>query len=72
MKVPLERSRRSLSLRFGLGGLGIEAGKLSFSAQSSWFGPECKGGKGTRGRPAVCADRSAECFALRITRAIAP
>jgi peptidoglycan/xylan/chitin deacetylase (PgdA/CDA1 family) len=52
----IERSKRGLLLRLSLSGLGIEPGRLSFSASSSWFGPACVPG-GERG-VAVCADRA--------------
>jgi len=52
----VERSKRGLVLRFGLGALGIEPGKLSFSAATSWYGPACVP-KGSRGAT-VCVDRA--------------
>jgi peptidoglycan/xylan/chitin deacetylase (PgdA/CDA1 family) len=51
-----ERSKRGLVLRLGLGALGIEPGKLSFSAATSWYGPACVPA-GSRGAT-VCVDRA--------------
>lgn len=59
MSVPAERSRRSLSLGFGLHGLGLKQGKLRFSARSSWYGPECGGAPSRAGSgQSGCADRA--------------
>ena len=59
----VERSKRGLVLRFGLGALGIESGQLSFSATTSWYGPACvpKGSRGaTRLRRPGAAQRRRE------------
>jgi len=56
VRARIERSKRGIVLRFGLGELGVEPGGLGFSARSSWSGPGCvpKAGRG----PAVCVDRA--------------
>ncbi len=52
----IKRSKRGLVLEFGLAALGIDPGKLSFSAASSWYGPACvPGGKRAA---TVCTDRA--------------
>jgi peptidoglycan/xylan/chitin deacetylase (PgdA/CDA1 family) len=52
----IEQSKRGLVLRVGLGAIGIEPGKLSFSAATSWYGPACVP-KGHR-EATVCVDRA--------------
>ncbi|MFN8112087.1 MAG: polysaccharide deacetylase family protein [Solirubrobacterales bacterium] len=52
----IERSKRGMVLRLGLDELGIDPGRLGFSAASSWYGPACVPG-GSRG-DAVCTDRA--------------
>jgi peptidoglycan/xylan/chitin deacetylase (PgdA/CDA1 family) len=59
----IERSKRGLLLRMPLSGLGIEPGRLGFSASSSWYGPACVPG-GERGG-AVCVDRAPPKGAVR-------
>jgi len=56
VRARIERSKRGIVLRLGLRELGIEPGKLGFSARSSWSGPGCVP-KASRG-PAVCVDRA--------------
>ncbi len=59
----IERSERGLVLRFSLAGLGIEPGRLGFSASSSWYGPACVPGD-ARGAT-VCVDRAPPQGAVR-------
>lgn len=56
VRARIERSKRGMVLRFGLAEIGLEPGKLRFSARTSWYGPACVPG-GKRG-PAVCTDRA--------------
>jgi len=56
VRARIERSKRGMVLRIGLGALGIDPGRLGFSARSGWYGPACVPGAG-RG-PAVCVDRA--------------
>ena len=49
----VDRSRRRVGLEFNLRELGLRPGRLTFSAQSSWYGPECQA---RAGRP-DCRDR---------------
>lgn len=50
---------RSLSLDFGLHGLGLKQGNLRFSARSSWYGPGCGGPPSRAGsEQSICADRA--------------
>jgi len=58
MSVPVKRGRRSISLNLKLRALGLRKGKLTFSAESSWYGPECEDGTGAEGRSASCRDRA--------------
>ena len=52
----IARSKRGIVLEIGLKALGIDPGKLSFSASSSWYGPACVPDR-PRGA-AVCVDRA--------------
>jgi peptidoglycan/xylan/chitin deacetylase (PgdA/CDA1 family) len=54
VRARLIRRDTSLTLRFSLGALGIEPGRLSFSGISRWYGPACKQGRGA----ATCSDRA--------------
>jgi len=53
----LKRTKRSLTLDFGLGAVGLKPGKLNFAAQSSWYGPACKPSSRRRA-DATCTDRA--------------
>ena len=53
----IERSKRGVLLRISLADLGIEPGRLGFSASSSWYGPACVPGREPAGA-AVCTDRA--------------
>lgn len=54
----VNRGRRSLKLEFGLRSLGLKPGRLSFSVQSSWYGPDCQAPSADRaGGRATCRDR---------------
>jgi len=63
VEARLERSKRSIVVRVGLGALGIDPGKLSFSAATSWYGPACVP-KGHR-EATVCVDRAPPRGAVR-------
>jgi peptidoglycan/xylan/chitin deacetylase (PgdA/CDA1 family) len=54
VRAGLVRRDTSLTLRFGLGELGLEPGRLSFYGLSRWYGPACERGRG----PATCGDRA--------------
>ena len=56
IRARIERSKREVVLRLGLARLGIEPGRLGYSASSSWYGPACV--PGHRRGPAVCVDRA--------------
>jgi peptidoglycan/xylan/chitin deacetylase (PgdA/CDA1 family) len=63
VRARIERSKRGFVLRLSLADLGIEPGRLGFSASSSWYGPACVPA-GARG-DAVCTDRAPPRGAVR-------
>ena len=57
ISAKLRRSKRSISLDFRLGAIGLKPGKLNFAAQTSWYGPACARGVNRRAA-ATCTDRA--------------
>jgi len=56
VRARIERSKRGMVLRLRLAQLGIEPGRLGYSASSSWYGPACVPGR--LRDAAVCVDRA--------------
>ncbi len=54
----VSRGKRQIELALNLRKLGLKPGRLTFSAQSSWYGPACRVPGDRRGRRTVCRDRA--------------